>query len=74
MQQQMPENDQLISDGIFKGKRLFNAMQAATRKDLELFLKYVNARPKNYAGNNWKITEVFATWIVSGAPTVLESD
>jgi hypothetical protein len=72
MQKQMPEQDQLIKDGIFKGKKVFTAMQEATRNQLELFLKYMNARPKNYAGNTWKITEVFATWMTSATPTVLE--
>ena len=64
MFQQMPEQNQVIKDGIYKGKKLFTAMLFARRNDLELFFKYIIARPKNYAGNNQKISETFATWIV----------
>jgi hypothetical protein len=73
MFQQMPEQNQLINDGIYKGQKLFTAMLFARRNDVELFLKYVIARPKNYAGNSWKISETFATWLVGGTPTVVEN-
>lgn len=73
MFQQMPEQNQLIKDGIYKGQKLFTAMLFAKRNELELFLKYVMARPKNYAGNTWKISETFATWIAGGTPTVIEN-
>lgn len=64
--------DQLINDGIYKGKKLFNAMQAINEKDVNSFLKYIIARPGKYAGHNWKFAEIFATWMTSGAPTVVE--
>lgn len=73
MLQQIPEQNQLVTDGIYKGKKLFEAMQAVKRSELELFLKYVAARPKNYAGNTWKISETFATWMAGGTPTVIEN-
>jgi hypothetical protein len=73
MFQQMPGQNQLIKDGIYKGQKLFTAMLFAKRNELELFLKYIIARPKNYAGNNWKISEIFATWMVGGTPTVIEN-
>jgi hypothetical protein len=73
MFQQMPEQNQIITDGIYKGQKLFTAMLFAKRSELELFLKYIIARPKNYAGNNWKISEIFATWIAGGTPTVIEN-
>jgi hypothetical protein len=72
MLQQIPEQNQMITDGIYKGKKLFAAMQIVKRNELELFLKYIIARPKNYAGNTWKISETFATWMVGGTPTVVE--
>jgi hypothetical protein len=72
MFQQMPEQNQVIKDGIYKGQKLFTAMLFAKRSELELFLKYVIARPKNYAGNNWKISETYATWMVGGTPTVVK--
>jgi hypothetical protein len=72
MQQQMADQNQSIKGGIYDGKKLFTAMQAATRAELEQFLNYIIARPKNYAGNTWKISEIFATWMVSETPTVIE--
>lgn len=73
MLKQIPEQDRLIKGGIYDGKKLFDAMQAVKRTELEAFLKYIAARPKNYAGNNWKISEIFATWMNSTTPTVVEN-
>lgn len=73
MQEQMPGQNQLIAEGAFKGKKVFDAMQAAKRTDLEQFLKYMIARPKIYAGNNWKVSEIFATWMAEGAPAAEEN-
>jgi hypothetical protein len=71
MLQQMPEQNQLMDDGIYKGQKLFDAMQAVTRSQLIDFLTYVKARPTKYAGHSWKVSETFATWMVSGTPRVL---
>ena len=73
MLKQMPEQNKAIKGGIYNGKKLFDAMQAVTRNELELFLKYIIARPKNYAGNSWKISEIFATWMDGATPTVVEN-
>ena len=73
MLKQMPEQNLVINGGIYNGKKLFEAMQAVKRTELELFLKYVSARPKNYAGNTWKISETFATWMNSSTPRVVEN-
>lgn len=73
MLQQMPEQNQLVTEGIYKGKKIFESMQTVKRSALELFLKYMAARPKNYAGNTWKISEIFATWMAGGTPTVVEN-
>jgi len=73
MLKQMPEQDRVVNGGIYDGKKLFDAMQAVKRNELELFLKYITARPKNYAGNSWKISEIFATWMNSATPTVVEN-
>lgn len=72
MIEQMPDQNQLMTEGLFKGKKLFVAMQQATRKDLITFLRYVHVRPQKYAGHSWKISEIFATWMVSGTPHVAE--
>ncbi len=73
MRKQMPGVDQVITTGIFKDKKLFDAMEAATENDLLAFLDYVIARPRLYAGNTWKISETFATWMTSGTPTVVKN-
>lgn len=70
MRDQMADQNQPISGGLFDGKKMFDAMEAATRSDVETFLGYVVARPTKYAGHTWKISETFATWMVSGTPRV----
>lgn len=73
MKKQMPQQNFAITGGLFKGKKLFDAMELTTRKELEEFLKYMVARPQNYAGNTWKLSEVYATWINSNSPQVIEN-
>lgn len=73
MLKQMPEQNQIIATGTYKGKKIFEAMQSAQRIDLESFIRYMIARPKNYAGNTWKISEIFATWMSEGAPAVISN-
>jgi hypothetical protein len=72
MMEQMPDNNQLIKGGLYDGKKLFTAMQSATRAELEQFLNYMIARPAKYAGHSWKISEIFATWMVSETPRVVD--
>jgi hypothetical protein len=72
MLKQMPAQNTVIAEGLFKGKKLFDAMQQTDVNAMIEFLKYVNARPTKYAGHTWKISEIFATWMISGAPQVLE--
>jgi hypothetical protein len=74
MMEQMPHQNQLIKGGLYDGKKLFTAMQAATRAELEQFLNYIIARPTKYAGHSWKISEIFATWMVSETPRVVEDE
>jgi len=71
MEQQMAAQNQVLKSGIYSGKKLFDAMKLVTRSELESFLKYVAARPKKYAGNDWKISETYATWMSAGTPTVV---
>ena len=71
MKKQMPEQNQMIEGGLFNAQKLFDAMQVTTRKELEEFLKYIVARPERYAGNTWKLSEIFATWMVNQTPQVI---
>jgi hypothetical protein len=36
------------------------------------FFDYIISRPRLYAGKNWKISEIFATWLTEGAPSVIK--
>jgi len=58
-----------VETGMFKGQRVLNQMMAATKEDLVQFLQYAAARNVVYGGNKWKVSETYATWVVSGAPT-----
>lgn len=70
MKKQMPDKNQLVKGGLFDGIRIFEAMESTSRKELKEFLKYVVARPVNYAGNTWKLSEIFATWVINKSPQV----
>lgn len=67
-----PEADVLIKSGNSKGSSTFSKMITCDTKLLTDFLEYVIARPRNYAGGNWKIAEIFATWISEGAPSIIK--
>ena len=71
MKKLMPDQNQLVKGGLFDGKKIFEAMEATSKKELEEFLKYVIARPVNYAGNTWKLSEIFATWAINKSPQVI---
>jgi hypothetical protein len=64
--------DQDVKGGMFDGKKLFAAMQTVTATQVKDFIDYVLARPVKHAGNTWKISETFATWMVSSTPTVVK--
>jgi hypothetical protein len=66
-----PGMNEKISTGRFTNKMVFETMMTNNRKDVSDFLDYIIARPLIYAGNSWKISEIFATWLVNGAPAVI---
>lgn len=68
-----PEMNIKIKSGKHKDKPVLNTMIASTKKDVTEFLEYIIARPALYAGNEWKVSEIFATWLSEGAPTVLKN-
>jgi hypothetical protein len=69
MMTQMPAANMDIKGGIYRNRKLFHAMQLVKRNELEEFLRYIISRPGRYAGNSWKISEIYATWMVSNTPT-----
>ena len=64
--------DMTITSGIYSGKTVFGCMQATNVSQVEQFLEYIIARPDKYAGNTWKFSEIMATWMFNGAPTVIK--
>ncbi|MDW3650128.1 MAG: hypothetical protein R8P61_23845 [Bacteroidia bacterium] len=64
--------DTKIEQGAYIGKGVFEIMEKASLEQLKEFLGYIRFKPSKYRGHNWKVSEVFATWLTAGAPT--ESD
>lgn len=68
-----PEMNIKIKSGKNQDKPVLNTMIACTKKDVIDFFAYMIARPSLYAGQEWKVSEVFATWLSEGAPTVIKN-
>lgn len=70
------ENDasmnQIIGTGSFQGQYLLQVMKDCKTEWLTAFIDYVLVRPRLYAGRDWKISEIFATWLNAGAPMVIK--
>jgi hypothetical protein len=67
-----PSMNVKIPGGKYKGQMVLNVMIKCTAEDVKDFLDYIIVRPTLYAGRKWKISEIFATWLSEGAPTVLK--
>ncbi|WP_448529083.1 hypothetical protein [Raineya sp.] len=68
MKENNPEIDRTIEKGSYKGKKMLDVMMKAEKNDVKRFISYIKARPAKYIGQKWKISEIFATWIVEGSP------
>jgi hypothetical protein len=68
-----PAMNKTLEGGRYDGKGMLDAMEATKREDVVAFLDYVAARPIRYAGNTWKISETYATWLVNRAPEVIKN-
>jgi hypothetical protein len=64
-----PSMDRQITKGEYSGQKLLYVMAECQPSDIVKFLDYMIARPRAYAGKEWKITEIFATWLNEGAPS-----
>lgn len=58
-----------ITEGRYKGRTTLDVMGKTKKTDILSFLKFVKSYPGKYLGNNYKIAEVFATWVINFAPT-----
>ena len=63
-----PSMDKNITTGIFKGKTTLHVMADCQSSYVTDFLGYMIAHPRLYAGRDWKVSEIFATWLSEGAP------
>jgi hypothetical protein len=68
-----PDMDKAVALGPFKGKMIFAVMKSCELKTVTDFLDYLIARPRLYAGKEWKVSEIFATWVVNGAPAIVKN-
>ncbi|MBB2144532.1 CHAT domain-containing protein [Pedobacter sp. LMG 31464] len=57
-----------MPEGRYAGKTTLEVMSKTTKADIIAFLKFVKSYPGKYVGNQYKIAEVFATWVVNKAP------
>lgn len=71
--QNNPTMDKLIAKGTFKNKKILTVMIECLSAYVKDFINYVIARPRLYAGRKWKVSEVFATWILEGAPAIVQN-
>jgi len=67
-----PSDDKPINSGDYKGRKTLYVMSVCKASDVKNFLDYIIARPRLYAGKDWKVSEIFATWLSEGAPKVIK--
>lgn len=68
-----PEMNVKIKGGSYDGKMVLNTMKTCSKTDVTDFLEYMIVRPRLYTGRQWKISEIFATWLSEGSPTVIKN-
>lgn len=54
--------------GVYAGTPMDQVMENITEMEIMIFLNYVKRFPRGYVGKNFRITESFAGWVVSGTP------
>jgi hypothetical protein len=67
-----PSMNVKIQGGKYNGQMVLNTMIKCTNEDVKDFLDYIVVRPQLYAGKEWKLSEIYATWLSSGLPTVIK--
>jgi hypothetical protein len=56
------------SSGIYANIPMDQVMENISDEEIMRFLNYVQRFPRGYVGKNFRITESFAGWVVSGTP------
>lgn len=54
--------------GPYAGKTLRQVMEGAREEDLHAFFLYLEEFTGKYLNHRWKISEIFATWVLHDAP------
>lgn len=62
------ELKQQVTHGRWKGKTCGPILAGSTADDYRAFLRFVRDYPGKYIGKKWKISEVYATWLINDAP------
>ncbi|TDG36937.1 tetratricopeptide repeat protein [Pedobacter changchengzhani] len=57
-----------LVNGRYAGRSPLDVMEKVNKDDIMSFLKFVRSYPGKYIGNDWKMAEVFATWVINDAP------
>ena len=55
-------------DGIFAGKNVMKGLLETTPEHIRYFLNFINKYPGKYIGNNFTLSEVYATWVINNTP------
>ena len=66
MRGKMPS--QVLQNGRYKDMDMFDAMVRTSAVDMRSFLSFIRSYPAHYAGQEWKIAEVYATWLTHDTP------
>ncbi|MEO6681727.1 MAG: hypothetical protein ABIN48_02790 [Ginsengibacter sp.] len=69
-----PDMNEKIKSGKNQGKLVLNTMIACGKQNVIDFLEYIIAKPGLYAGQEWKISEIFASWLKEGAPIITKTE
>lgn len=66
MRGKMPS--QILENGRYKDMDMFDAMVRTSADDMHSFLNFIRSYPAHYAGQDWKIAEIYATWLTHNTP------
>ena len=67
-----PELTRPLTAGRYRGRSVRQVMEATGRDDLNTFAQFVLSFPGKYMGREWKVSEVYATWVLNNAPVSSE--
>jgi len=59
--------------GIFAGENVMRAMSRSNEEHVKLFLEFSSEFSRTYAGNPFKFSEVYATWVINNTPLATAS-